>query len=448
MSSAPITTNRPSGKNHHRRSPRQRIDTLMYVGLGHENGGFPTNVSEGGMAFQGIQALEKNQLVHINFKLPGSRDSVESAARIAWLNVLGKGGGLRFIDLPEATRRVINEWLSLQTSSCGVAEDAPILGTQIETSPLSPVATTKAITTGDPTAIPIHSVKTSRNLGFRDPNFETKKRNTWNTQFSLGVITSLVSTAILAVISFQLHGGLQLPTMNGNPMQPASESVAATAPPNTSEIQAADAQPSEPIDSGLPASPAARSAVDTIGPSDQPATPALKAPVSRPAKMAMPLKFIPPRTLSQQMAANANHVLPSVKMKSPAADVAPPALLLPTNPALPPQLPALLPEMRPPAPSPRESVQRSSKFDAAQLIARQNPVYPKVARAIGLSGAVELHFIVGADGSVRNATVVKGNPLLARAAVDAIYAWHFQPARRDGVPVETESGAVFVFKPN
>jgi hypothetical protein len=47
-----------------------------------------------------------------------------------------------------------------------------------------------------------------------------------------------------------------------------------------------------------------------------------------------------------------------------------------------------------------------------------------------------------------NVTVVKENPLLARAGVYAKQTWRYQPARRDGFPVKTESSMVFAFEPN
>ncbi len=480
MSSTPITTGLSSGHNEQRRSPRQRIETLMYVGLGLENGGFPINVSEGGMAFQGIRPLEKDQLVYINFKLPGLSNFVESAAQIAWLNDLGKGGGLQFIDLPECARQLINEWLSKQTSSCGLTENTPIPRTPVETknfqsapdihfvtnqdhssvkadssvveasldSTLSTVPATNAITTRDVVAIPIHSVNSARDFGFRDPCLETERRKEWSTPFSLGLMTTVAIAAILGAILFQFRGGLQLPTLSGNPAPSASESVVATAPLFPPETQTEDAQPSDPTDSGSAGSPAIQSAIDTTGPSEEPATTGVQAPITSTAKKAVPLKIRPPRTLSRPMGMNAKDVTPSLKVMSPAVDVPPPTLALPTNPALAPQLPALLLEMPPSAPSPREPVQRISRFDAAQLIARKNPVYPKVAQIVGLIGSVELHFIIGADGYVRDVTVVKGNPVLGRAAVEALQTWRYQPARRDGVPVETESSTVFAFKPN
>src|ERR1017187_6964119 len=125
MPSAPITADQPSGNKHPWRAPRQRIETLMYVDLGLENGGFPINVSEDGMAFHGIRPMEKDQRIHIKFKLPGLSNSVESAAQIAWLNDLRKGGGLRFIDLPEDTRILIKEWISQRISFRALTDSAP-----------------------------------------------------------------------------------------------------------------------------------------------------------------------------------------------------------------------------------------------------------------------------------------------------------------------------------
>lgn len=451
----------------------------MYVDLGPENGGFSINVSEGGMAFQGVRPLEKDQFIHINFKLPGLSSSVESAAQIAWLNDLGKGGGLRFIDLPDCTRRLINEWLSLQTLSRSLAESSPILITRCETksfqlapdilhatnqnhspvqadppaierlleSPLPPVAVPEAIKTNHTVPLPVPPAHLARDSRFRDPGLESKRRKAWIAPASLGLIAALTIVAILGIISFRFRGSWQLPVMSGNPGQPGNESVAATAHQTSSEMRTADPPPGNPTDA-VSASPASRFSIDPIGPSEEPSASKQKARVARPAKMVALQKIGSPKNLSQKMGTNSKQVTPRLKVMSPAGDLTPPTLALPAGQALPAQLPALLLEMPSPAPAPREPAQQRSKFDAAQLIARNNPVYPKVAQALGLSGSVELHFIIGADGYVRGMTVVKGNPLLARAAVEAVRTWRYQPARRDGVPVETESSTVFAFKPN
>ena len=75
----------------------------------------------------------------------------------------------------------------------------------------------------------------------------------------------------------------------------------------------------------------------------------------------------------------------------------------------------------------------------ALLVHRVQPEYPSLAKTIHLGGTVELRAIIGTDGSVRDLEVVSGNPILARAAVAAVWQWRYQPTRLSGTPVEVET---------
>jgi TonB family protein len=97
----------------------------VYADLGPDNGGFPINVSEDGLAFQGIQPLERDQVVPIKFKLPGIQTFVSATGQIAWVNETRKGGGLRFIELHDEDRRVLTGWLSLHIKNAQAAAPAP-----------------------------------------------------------------------------------------------------------------------------------------------------------------------------------------------------------------------------------------------------------------------------------------------------------------------------------
>lgn len=57
------------------------------------------------------------------------------------------------------------------------------------------------------------------------------------------------------------------------------------------------------------------------------------------------------------------------------------------------------------------------------------PVYPDIARRMGISGTVRLEVIVATNGTVRNATPVGGHPVLVNAAIDAVKKWKFEPAQ-------------------
>lgn len=58
------------------------------------------------------------------------------------------------------------------------------------------------------------------------------------------------------------------------------------------------------------------------------------------------------------------------------------------------------------------------------------PAYPPAALRAGLRGTVVLEAVIGTDGGVRDARVVRGvNPLLDRAAAQAVLSWRYTPAR-------------------
>jgi len=79
------------------------------------------------------------------------------------------------------------------------------------------------------------------------------------------------------------------------------------------------------------------------------------------------------------------------------------------------------------------------------LVYRREPEYPKLARQMGQSGVVELEAIIGVDGRVKGVKVLKGPPMLQRAAQDAVMHWVYQPTLVDGVAVENETHTSITF---
>jgi TonB family protein len=63
------------------------------------------------------------------------------------------------------------------------------------------------------------------------------------------------------------------------------------------------------------------------------------------------------------------------------------------------------------------------------------PVYPEVAAAAAIQGMVILEAIIGADGKVAQATVLRSIPLLDAAAIEAVRQWEYQPTVVNGVAV-------------
>ena len=92
-------------------------------------------------------------------------------------------------------------------------------------------------------------------------------------------------------------------------------------------------------------------------------------------------------------------------------------------------------EMAVPAPRGGFTAARSPILRAMpRIIERAPPEWPQEARAAGVQGMVILQADVTTDGTVRDARVVRGAPLLNVAAIDAVRRWRFEPAGPDGRP--------------
>ncbi len=95
--------------------------------------------------------------------------------------------------------------------------------------------------------------------------------------------------------------------------------------------------------------------------------------------------------------------------------------------------------------APKRPLSVSAGVMAALLVHRVQPEYPRIAQVMRLSGTVELQARIGADGTVQELEVVSGNPILARAAIEAVQQWRYEPTRLDGQPVEVETHITVTF---
>jgi len=67
------------------------------------------------------------------------------------------------------------------------------------------------------------------------------------------------------------------------------------------------------------------------------------------------------------------------------------------------------------------------------------PIYPELARKMNITGAVKIEVVVAPNGTVRDARIEGGHPVLANAALEAARKWRFEPA-------PTESTGIIDFK--
>jgi TonB family protein len=74
---------------------------------------------------------------------------------------------------------------------------------------------------------------------------------------------------------------------------------------------------------------------------------------------------------------------------------------------------------------------------------RVPPQYPELARQLHLAGTVKLVVTVAPNGGVKSVRPIGGNPVLLKAAQDAVCKWKWAPA-----PQESQEPVDLRFHPN
>jgi protein TonB len=99
-------------------------------------------------------------------------------------------------------------------------------------------------------------------------------------------------------------------------------------------------------------------------------------------------------------------------------------------------------------PKPAGPVRLSSGVVAGMAISKPEPVYPAIAKAAHVQGAVILHAIISKQGTIEQLSVVSGNGMLVNAARDAVMRWRYKPYILDGEPAEVETSVTVNFQLN
>jgi protein TonB len=85
-------------------------------------------------------------------------------------------------------------------------------------------------------------------------------------------------------------------------------------------------------------------------------------------------------------------------------------------------------------PVPGTPVRVGGNIAPPRKIQDMRPVYPAEALAARVSGIVIVETVIGADGTVTDARVIRSIPLLDEAALAAVRQWRFSPTLLNGVP--------------
>jgi len=94
-----------------RRHYSRQITALNYINLDEGNGGILLNVSEDGLAFTAAEPLSGEFVPRLRFQLADKTEWIEASGRIVWLNDSKKGAGVQFVQISEAHRQQIRQWI-------------------------------------------------------------------------------------------------------------------------------------------------------------------------------------------------------------------------------------------------------------------------------------------------------------------------------------------------
>lgn len=255
--------------------------------------------------------------------------------------------------------------------------------------------------------------------------FETAipQRSTKSRSIVLFAIAAAVAVAIGTVAGPELwkrYGDL-IPGLRNAPTATESTPMAASSERKASiNRTSGDAKPVEPI----AITPIEKAPADTSAMQSEPVqrvaevSKAEAQPVVRPAlnlgkiskpKMKRPAQSTstePPPVLSADAAATPNIISQSLSSATPQ--------------------PNALPMPAPPA------ARKGGQLEQPKLLSSVAAVYPALARAQGVQGDVTIDALIDGNGKVSATNVLTGNPLLQKAAVDALRLWKYQPAKLNG----------------
>jgi protein TonB len=97
-------------------------------------------------------------------------------------------------------------------------------------------------------------------------------------------------------------------------------------------------------------------------------------------------------------------------------------------------------------PAPPVRIRVGGIVSLARLIYQPKPEYPEIAKMTRTEGAVEFEAVIGKDGTIEELKVLRGHPLLVKAALDAVRRWRYQPTLLNGEPIEVVTEITVNFK--
>lgn len=94
-----------------RRSLRKVPDDIAFIQIERDEVGKVLNISEGGLSFSSVTPVPRNLPVYFWFSF-NLKDRIEAMGEVTWTDISRTVGGLRFTQLSQANRDLIQKWVS------------------------------------------------------------------------------------------------------------------------------------------------------------------------------------------------------------------------------------------------------------------------------------------------------------------------------------------------
>ena len=82
-----------------------------------------------------------------------------------------------------------------------------------------------------------------------------------------------------------------------------------------------------------------------------------------------------------------------------------------------------------------------------EIVRRVLPVYPREVLAKVLAEGVDIKLTIDKQGVPKDLQVTKGDPMLAKSALDAVRQWRWRPYKLNGEAVEVDTSVYIRFEP-
>jgi len=96
--------------------------------------------------------------------------------------------------------------------------------------------------------------------------------------------------------------------------------------------------------------------------------------------------------------------------------------------------------------APPKLMRVSAGVSSGLLIQPIRPIYPGIAKAARLEGAVVIEAIISRSGQIESARVISGPAMLQQAAMDAVRSARYSPYKLNGEPTEVETTITINFR--